>query len=207
MSKGPLGETLTATRPVHSVCRPQSASMTSSAVDAQTLFAHKPRSLPTASRRMHPNPYGRARLDVPTESSSYRRMCRRALLLQRRTLCSMPMCEAVAAPHLSVASTTERASQNHTASRIPIVPMKFVRPMLMSALSDVNQVLQIAVRHNHSAIEVLFCRNNSERPCVEDPLSPNHSTPEAAQISVSSEDDYVNEFALCNAQPDYFAHL
>ena len=53
--------------------------------------------------------------------------------------------------------------------------------------------------------ETLFCRNNSERPCVEDALSPNHSAQEAAPISVSSEDEYVNEFALCNAQADYFA--
>ena len=53
--------------------------------------------------------------------------------------------------------------------------------------------------------ETLFCRNNSERPCVEDSLSPNHSLLEASGISISSNDEYVNEFALCNTEPDYFA--
>ena len=53
--------------------------------------------------------------------------------------------------------------------------------------------------------ETLYCRNNSERPCIEDAFSPNHSPVEASPLEISIGDDYIGEFALCNEQTDYFA--
>ena len=52
--------------------------------------------------------------------------------------------------------------------------------------------------------ELLYCRNNSERPCVEDGLSPNHELQNAASLELSNNNDFVGEFALCDAQADFF---
>ena len=52
--------------------------------------------------------------------------------------------------------------------------------------------------------DTLYCRNNSERPCVEDSASPNHTLDDAMPLSLSFDSDYVNEFALCDTKSDYF---
>lgn len=53
--------------------------------------------------------------------------------------------------------------------------------------------------------ELLYCRNNSERPCVEDDVSPSHTITEAHTIPLVNNGEFLAEFALCDGQPDFFA--